>query len=211
MPEPAKERVGVTSAAQGETGLRVLAANEDREALDQTAGILRGLGHQVTSYAISVREAVEKVAEDDPDLAVVVAHADDEHALELIDELAEWASGPVIALVEREHEGFVSAAAERGIDAIAKPVTPESVQSAIEVAMRRHAERRALSREVEQLEGALQRRAVIERAKGVLMERHGVGERSAFELLREHARSSGRRVVDVAQTVLDGHALLPPK
>jgi response regulator NasT len=50
---------------------------------------------------------------------------------------------------------------------------------------------------------------VIERAKGILMERHGVGDREAFELLRENARSASRRVVDVAQTVVDGHALLP--
>jgi AmiR/NasT family two-component response regulator len=41
------------------------------------------------------------------------------------------------------------------------------------------------------------------------MERHSVNEREAFELLRDHARSSGRRVVEVAQSVLDGHALLP--
>jgi response regulator NasT len=41
------------------------------------------------------------------------------------------------------------------------------------------------------------------------MERHGVGEREAFELLREHARSGSRRVVDVANSVSDGHALLP--
>ena len=52
---------------------------------------------------------------------------------------------------------------------------------------------------------------MIERAKGILMERHAVDERAAFELLRDHARSSGRRVVDVAQTVLDGHALLPQR
>ena len=50
---------------------------------------------------------------------------------------------------------------------------------------------------------------MIERAKGILMERHAVDERRAFELLRDNARSGGRRVVDVAQTVLDGHALLP--
>ena len=50
---------------------------------------------------------------------------------------------------------------------------------------------------------------VIERAKAILMERHTIDERAAFELLRDHARSSGRRVVDVAQTVLDGHSLLP--
>ena len=50
---------------------------------------------------------------------------------------------------------------------------------------------------------------MIERAKGILMERHSADERQAFELLREQARSSSRRVVEVAQSVIDGHALLP--
>jgi AmiR/NasT family two-component response regulator len=108
-----------------------------------------------------------------------------------------------------EHGGFVAAAAERGIDAVARPVTADSVREAIEVAMHRHAERRALTDEIAQLEGALQRRAVIERAKGILMERHGVGEREAFELLRSQARSTSRPLVAIAQSVLDGHALLP--
>jgi len=188
--------------------LRVLTANEDRDALDHTAAILRGLGHEVTSYAVSVQEAVDKVAEDDPDIAVVVLHEDDTHALELIDELTDWASGPVIALVDHEHEGFVTKAAERGIDAVARPVTPEAVSGAIEVAMRRHAERRALSHEVAQLEGALARRSVIERAKGILMERHKISDREAFERIRAHARSTSRPVVEIAQAVLDGHPLL---
>jgi AmiR/NasT family two-component response regulator len=84
-----------------------------------------------------------------------------------------------------------------------------SLQSAIEVALRRHSEAARLSERVDQLEGALERRAVIERAKGILMERHGVGDREAFELLRGHARARGKTVVDTAQAVLDGHALLP--
>ena len=75
--------------------------------------------------------------------------------------------------------------------------------------MRRYREARELSNKVDQLQTALERRAVIERAKGILMERHGASEREAFELLRENARSSSRRVVDVAQAVVGGHALLP--
>jgi response regulator NasT len=50
---------------------------------------------------------------------------------------------------------------------------------------------------------------VIERAKGIVMERHSVDETAAFELLRDHARSSNRRVLDVARAVIDGHGLLP--
>jgi response regulator NasT len=187
----------------------VLAADEDRAALETTVEVLRGLGHEVTSYAIGVGEAAQQIARDEPDLAVVVLHDDDQHALGLIRELSEYASGPVIALLEGEDADFAGAAAEIGIDACTWPVTPDAVQAAIEVAVRRHAERRALAEEVEQLQGALERRAVIERAKGILMERHGVADRAAFDLLRGHARRTSRPVVVVAQGVVDGHGLLP--
>ena len=50
---------------------------------------------------------------------------------------------------------------------------------------------------------------MIERAKGILMERHSVDERDAFEMLRTHARSRSARVVDIARAIADGHLLLP--
>jgi AmiR/NasT family two-component response regulator len=85
------------------------------------------------------------------------------------------------------------------------------VQGAIEVALRRYEETARLEVKVEQLESALARRALIERAKGILMERHALDERGAFELLRDHARAQRRRVVDVARAVTEGHALLPKR
>jgi len=75
--------------------------------------------------------------------------------------------------------------------------------------MRRHAETTKLTEQVAQLESALERRGTIERAKGILMERHGVDDRAAFELLRQQARRSNRRVIELACAVIDGHALLP--
>ena len=53
------------------------------------------------------------------------------------------------------------------------------------------------------------RRALTERAKGILMERHEIDEASAFEMLREHSRSDNRKLVDLATAVVDGHRLLP--
>ena len=190
-------------------GLRVFAADEDRAALEELSGVLDSLGHEVLAYAVGIREAAEKIASDEPDIAMVVLHDDDAHALDLIEEIVEYGSGPVIALLDREDPDLVARAADRGIAAYARPVSPETVQSAIEVAVRRHAEAEALSEKVSQLETALARRGMIERAKGILMERHGIDERAAFELLREHARSQSRTVVTVAQSVADGHALLP--
>jgi response regulator NasT len=203
-----------TSAAIGtrtERGLRVLVADEDRDALERLGDVLSELGHVVTPFAVSVGEAAEIIAREDPDLTIVAVHEDDEHALQLIGESVEFASGPVIAHVPDGDTDFVARAAERGISAWVESAAPNSVQAAIEVAMRRYRDERRLWEKVEQLESALERRSLIERAKGILMERHGVDDRGAFELMREHARSSSRRVVDVAQAVLDGHALLPPR
>jgi response regulator NasT len=194
-----------------ETNLRVLIADENESALRNLHEVLSELGHEVTPYAVSVHEAVELIAKEDPQVAIVVVHNDDEHALALIGEAVEFASGPVIAQMPDADVDFLSRAAERGISAYVESLDPESVQGAIEVAIRRYREARKLHEKVDQLEGALDRRAVIERAKGILMERHSVGEREAFELLRDHSRTSGRRVVDVAQSVLDGHALLPKR
>jgi AmiR/NasT family two-component response regulator len=201
----------VTSNTITETNLRVLIADEDESALRSLHEVLSGLGHEVTPYAVSVREAVALIAKEDPQIAIVVVHNDDEHALALIAEAVEFASGPVIAQLPDADVDFLSRAADRGISAYVESMDPESVQGAIEIAVRRYREARQLHQKVDQLEGALERRGVIERAKGILMERHGVGEREAFELLRDHSRASNRRVVEVAQSVLDGHALLPKR
>lgn len=192
-----------------ETNLRVLIADEDKAALQGLHRILERLGHEVTPYAVSVAEAVDLIVREAPQVAIVVVHEDDEHALALIGEAVEYADGPVIAQLPDADIEFLSRAAERGISAFAESTDPESIQGTIEVAVRRYREGKKLHDKVEQLEDALVRRGVIERAKGILMERHSVDERQAFEMLRDRSRTTGRRVVDVAQAVLDGHALLP--
>jgi AmiR/NasT family two-component response regulator len=191
------------------TGLTVLVADEDAEALRSTARVLGQLGHKVAAYAVSVPQAAERIAEEDPDVSVVAVHDDLEHALDLIDELSESARGPVVAVVAGGRGDFLARAAARGIDGFARSEDPGEVQGAIEVAMRRYRQEADLTAQVTQLETALERRAVIERAKGILMERHGIDDRSAFALLRDHARSRGRKVVDVAASIVEGHPLLP--
>ena len=195
-----------------ETNLTVLLADEDEAALRKLGQVLQDLGHDVTPFAVSVAEAAELIVREDPDLTIVVVHQDDEHALALIAEAVETASGPVIAQL-RGHDDvdFVARAADRGISAYVESNDPQSVQAAIEVTIRRYREAARLNEKVQQLETALERRAVIERAKGILMERHAIDDKAAFERMRDHARAGNRRVVDVAQAVVDGHALLPPR
>jgi|SRR6185312_7934962 AmiR/NasT family two-component response regulator len=190
-------------------GLKVLVADEDHDALDGVAELLHGLGHEVIARAVGVAEVSRDIDESEPDVALVKLHDDDDHALDLIDEITDEARCPVLALMEVPEPDFISRAAKRGIYAYVQPVTAETVQGALEIALRRYAEVEKLSSEVDQLEGAIQRRAVIERAKGILMERNSMDDRAAFELLRSHARANNRKLVDVARAVADGHLPLP--
>jgi AmiR/NasT family two-component response regulator len=195
-----------------ETNLTVLLADEDEDALTRLGQVLQSLGHEVTPFAVSVEEATDLIAREDPDLAIVVVHQDDAHALALIAEAVETASGPVIAQLRgRDDMDFVARAADHGISAFVESNDPQEVQGSIEVTIRRYREAARLTEKVAQLETALERRAVIERAKGILMERHGIHDKAAFQLMRDHARSGNRRVVDVAKAVVDGHALLPAR
>lgn len=189
-------------------GLRILTADEDQEALKRTSGVLDRLGHDVTATAVDLAQVTEAIAREDPELSIVVVHRDDEHALDLVEEITAFAAGPVIALLSAEDADFVRRAAERGIYAAVRDGDPEALQSAIEIALRRHRDTTRLVDQVHRLESALERRAVIERAKGIMMERHGLDDREAFDKLRAHARSNNRTVVDVATAVTEGHSLL---
>src|SRR3954469_23733435 len=100
-----------------ERHLRVLIADENEAALRGLHQVLAGLGHEVTPYAVSVHEAVELIAKEDPPAAIVVLLRDDEHALALISEAVEFASAPVIAQLHDADVPFLARAAEAGISA----------------------------------------------------------------------------------------------
>jgi response regulator NasT len=185
--------------------LRVLIANERRDRLALVAPIVAALGHEVIAREIDVDEVGPVTKRERPDVALVGLGESSEHALVLIEKIVQEAACPVILLIHEPNPGFVREASKRGIFAYITDGENEGApewQSSIDIVLRRFTE-------YHDLEGAFGRRAVTERAKGILMERHSVAEDAAFELLRVHARSSNRKLVDVATAVVDGHALLP--
>src|SRR6187397_1854036 len=138
-----------TTGTQTETNLRVLLANEREEDLRALGDVLDGLGHDVTLFAVSVAEAVELIAREDPDLAFVVLDGDDEHGLVLISETVEFASGPVLVSVRQaESHSTIARAAEMGIAVYVDSWEPADVQAAIEVAPRRNCEEGWLTEKV---------------------------------------------------------------
>jgi AmiR/NasT family two-component response regulator len=184
--------------------LRVLIANERKDRLALVAPIVVGLGHEVIAREIDVADVGEVTARERPDVALVGLGDSSEHALELIDKIVREAACPVIVLLHARDAAFVKEASKRGVFAHISDADVEDWQSSIDIVLRRFAE-------YHDLQGAFGRRAVTERAKGILMERHSIDDTSAFEMLREHSRTHNRKVVDLATAIVDGHRLLPKK
>jgi AmiR/NasT family two-component response regulator len=182
--------------------LRVLIANERKDRLALVAPIVAALGHEVIAREIEVEDVGAVTARERPDVALVGLGESSEHALELVDKIVHEATCPVIALIHAPDPDFVKEASKRGAFAYITDADAKDWQSSIDIVLRRFSE-------YHDLEGAFGRRAITERAKGILMERHSIDEPAAFELLREHARSTNRKLVDVASAVVDGHRLLP--
>src|SRR5215213_469941 len=182
--------------------LRVLIANERKDRLALVAPIIAALGHEVIAREIDVDDVGPVTARERPDVALVGLGESSEHALGLIEKIVHEAACPVILLIHAPDPGFVKEASKRGIFAFVTDADAKDWQSSIDIVLRRFAEYHGL-------EGAFGRRALTERAKGILMERHSVTETGAFDMLRVQSRATNRKLIDIASAVVDGHALLP--
>ena len=120
----------------------------------------------------------------------------------LIERIVKEAACPVIVLIHAPDPDFVREASKRGVFAYITDGDADALQNNIDIVLRRFAE-------YHDLEGAFGRRATIERAKGILMERHSVDDTTAFDMLRHQSRTANRKLVDIAAAVVDGHPLLP--
>ena len=182
--------------------LRVLIANERPDRLALVASAVVALGHEVIAREIEVEDVAAITARERPDVALVGLVGSSQHALELIERIVREAACPVIVLIHARNPEFIKEASKRGVFAYLTDVDVGDWQSSIDIVLRRFAQ-------YHELEGAFGRRALIERAKGILMERHTIDDQQAYELLREHSRINNRKLIDLATAVVDGHHLLP--
>ncbi len=182
--------------------LRILVANERRDRLELVASVVIALGHEVIAREIEVEDVGPVTARERPDVALVGLGESTVHALGLIDRIVREAACPVIVLLHAPDPAFVRRASERGVFAHISDDDVEDWQSSIDIVLRRFAE-------FHDLQGAFGRRATIERAKGILMERHSINADSAFELLRAQSRTANVKLIDVAGTVVDARRHLP--
>lgn len=116
---------------------------------------------------------------------------------------------PIVAITAHDQPEFLERAIRCGVAAyLVKPVDGRQVERALRVAVSRHAEFETMRSEVGRLQGALETRRLVERAKGILMDRVGLSEEEAFLKIQRRARDANRTMADIARQVIEAAEVL---
>lgn len=189
--------------------IRVLIAEDNDLVALTLEEQLTDLGLHIVGVAHTGTEAVRLAHLHQPDLAILDIKLPEMDGTDVAREICldrPMAIIMVTAFTDRETIRKAEQAGALGY--LVKPVVQEALQPAIDIAMARFAEIQALRQEVDALHESLESRKIVERAKGILMQRLGITEHDAYERLRQRAREKRVKIKDIAQTIIDAEALL---
>ncbi len=194
---------GQGPAGRGSTALRILIAEDESIIRLDLRRTLEDAGYAVCAEARNGAEAVELARSEEPDLAVLDVKMPELDGIEAARKILAERPIPIVMLTAYGREELVSRAVEAGVFGyLVKPFRESDLLPAIHAARARHAELQALREEAESLAEALATRKVVERAKGILMDRERLSEQDAFARLRRASQVSGRPMKVVAEALI---------
>ena len=170
---------------------------------------LHALGHRVVGEAGTGEDAVRLAAEKRPEVIVMDIRMPDCDGIEAARRIAECSPIPVVFLSGHFDEELLAGVAEAGgLAYLLKPATSEQLQAALELAHARFAEMRDLKDHIARLNHALEVRKLVARAKGILMQRHGLSEQDAHRRLQQEASRSNLKLVELARAILSAEPFI---
>lgn len=151
----------------------------------------------------------ERIAQLQPDMIIIDAESDSRDVLEHMVLATRDAPRPIVLFTEDGSQTNMAAAMEAGVSAyVVAGLQSDRIKPVLDVAMARFNADQRLRSELSDTKAKLAERKTIERAKGLLMERHQLSENDAYQKLRKQAMEKNLRLVDLAQRVLDVADLL---
>jgi two-component system, response regulator PdtaR len=172
-------------------------------------------GGEVAAEAMRAGDALAVITRAAPDVAIFAVGLPDGDGVDIAAEAGAAAGCPVVLVSSHTDDAIVSRASAAGVMAfLVKPLRASELRPALDIAIARFREVRELRRTIEERERALEERKVVERAKGLLMARLGLGEDEAFRRLRRAAMDQRRPMIDIARALLVSESvaqLVPPE
>ena len=183
---------------------RVLVAEDEALIRMDLVELLTDEGYDVVGQAADGEQALALARELEPDLVVMDVKMPKMDGITAAEHIAEERIAPVVMLTAFSQRDLVERARKAGAMAyVVKPFDASDVVPAIEIALARFDEIRAVEDEVADLQERLDSRRVVEQAKGLLMEGLGLSEPEAFRFIQKTAMDLRKSMREVAQGVID--------
>ena len=190
------------------TQRRIIIADDESLIRLDLREMLISLNYDVIAEVGDGRAAVDLAKKLRPDLVIMDIKMPEVDGIAAAEELTREKIAPVVLLTAYSDQALVARAREAGVVGyIVKPFRETELMPVIEVAMARFDEFTSLEQELGDLKGALESRKVVERAKGVLMEVHGLRESEAFHRIRRTSMDSRKSMKEVAEAILLTHEM----
>ena len=185
---------------------RVIIADDEALIRMDLREMLTNLGYLVVGEVADGRSAVNQARELRPDVVVMDIKMPDMDGIEAAKVLTEERLAPTVLLSAYGQRELVDRAREAGVVAyLVKPYREEELAPAIEVALARFAEFKDLEKQVADLQQALETRKLVDRAKGILMDKQGLTESEAFRKIQKMSMDNRKAMKDVAEAIILAH------
>jgi response regulator NasT len=186
-------------------GVRVVIAEDEAIVRLDLKEILEEEGYEVVGETGRGDEAVQLVRDLQPDLAILDIRMPGMDGLAAAREIAGERRAAVLILTAFSQRDLIEQARDAGALAyLVKPFQPSELIPAMEVALGRFRELKALEDEVASMEEKLESQKLVGRAKGILMDQYGMSENDAFNFIQKEAMRQRVRMKAVAQKIIDG-------
>ena len=180
----------------------VIADNESLIRLD-IREMLEDAGHEVVGEAVNGRRAVELTRQHRPDLVLMDIKMPEMDGITAAGKIYADKIAPVILLTAFSQPDIVDKAKDSGVlGYLVKPVQESQLFPAIEIALSRWQEMQGMEDELEKLKDSLETRKMVDRAKGIIMAAHKLGEQEAYRRMQQYAMQKRVPLKDVAQSII---------
>ena len=182
---------------------RVIIADDESIIRMDLREMLTNLGYLVIGEVGDGRSAVNLARELRPDVVIMDIKMPDMDGIEAAKVLTEERVSPVLLLTAYSQQELIERAKDAGVVGyLVKPFRESDLSPAIEVAVARFAEFRALEKEVGNLKSALETRKLVDRAKGILMDSQGMTESEAFRKIQKMSMNTRKPMKEVAEAII---------
>ncbi len=189
--------------------LRVLVVDSSRERAADVCAALALAGHQVVAALSSALDLSDQVLATKPDVIFIQADSPSRDTLEHLATMNRDCPRPVLLCSQDTDSEMIRRAVKAGVSSyVVDSVTPERLDSLVEVAIAQFEEFQHLRAELDDANRKLSERILVDRAKGLLMKARGLDEDAAYHALRKLAMERGRKLAEVARDVIDMASLL---